>query len=362
MKNNKEPAYIVPKEFFDNTNIVPEQGICFVLSPFGKPFDDIYDLIIKKTIENDLKMKCFRADSIFDPKPIMTHILEMIQKAEIIIADLTGKNPNVFYELGIVHTVKDNTIIMTQNPDDIPFDLKHLRFLQYENTYTGAEKLRTSLIKAICFMLGYPLQWKGTDVNEKTDDGITALMRAARKGNIDIVRALLDQGAIIDLKDRDGWTALMYAIKGRNTEIVELLIKNGADVDTRDHILMTALMRAAYGGHEEIVELLLSYEVDVNAKDKNDDTALMLAAQGDHIGIIKILYAHSADVNAKAEDGMTALMFAAEKGHMDTVQILLNKGADVNMETKDGETAIAKADKRAHTRIIKILKEHSVKK
>ncbi|MCW3130157.1 MAG: hypothetical protein N2V75_08695 [Methanophagales archaeon] len=83
MKNNKAPAYILPKDFFENTRITPEQGICFVLIPFKQPFDEIYNRIIKETVEKDLKMRCYRADSIYDPKPIMTTILEMIQKAEI---------------------------------------------------------------------------------------------------------------------------------------------------------------------------------------------------------------------------------------------------------------------------------------
>lgn len=149
MKNNKAPAYILPKDFFENTRITPEQGLCFVLIPFKHPFDEIYNRIIKETVEKDLKMKCYRADSIYDSKPIMTTILEMVQKAEIIVADLTGRNPNVFYELGIAHSRKDNIIIITQNPDDVPLDLKHLRYIFYENTLTGAENLRLSLIETI---------------------------------------------------------------------------------------------------------------------------------------------------------------------------------------------------------------------
>ena len=149
MKDTKSPTYIVPKEFFENTRITQEQGICFVLIPFKHPFDEIYNRIIQETVEKDLKMKCHRADSIYDPRPIMTTILEMIQKAEIIIADLTGRNPNVFYELGIAHSRKDNIIIITQNRDDVPFDLKHLRYILYENTLTGAENLRLSLIETI---------------------------------------------------------------------------------------------------------------------------------------------------------------------------------------------------------------------
>lgn len=149
MTDNKAPSYIVPKEFFENTRITPEHGICFVLIPFKHPFDEIYNRIIRETVEKDLKMKCYKADSIYDPKPIMTTILEMIQKAEIIIADLTGRNPNVFYELGIAHSKKDNVIIISQNPDDVPFDLKHLRYIVYENSLTGAENLRLSLIKII---------------------------------------------------------------------------------------------------------------------------------------------------------------------------------------------------------------------
>lgn len=141
-------SLIIPKEYFSITALSVEKGLCFVLMPFSLKFNEVWEKI-KICLELDLGMRCIRADDIYDSKPIMTSILEHIQKAEIIIADLTGRNPNVFYELGIAHTIKDNIILITQNIKDIPFDLRHLQCIKYSNTMSGPENLKLSLKRAI---------------------------------------------------------------------------------------------------------------------------------------------------------------------------------------------------------------------
>ena len=79
---------------------------------------------------------------------IVEDIWESINRARILIADLTGKNPNVFYEVGIAHTVGKEVILTTQNIDDVPFDLRHLRHIQYTYTPRGMEAFEQQLRKA----------------------------------------------------------------------------------------------------------------------------------------------------------------------------------------------------------------------
>jgi len=121
--------------------------LCFVLMPFKKPWsDEIFDLI-RSTIES-LNLQCLRADNLKGPI-IIEDIWTKINQAGFIIADVTDKNPNVMYEVGIAHTVGRPTILLTQNADKIPFDFAHLRHIGYRNSASGAEKLRNELREAI---------------------------------------------------------------------------------------------------------------------------------------------------------------------------------------------------------------------
>ena len=104
------------------------------------PFDDklapIYDDHIKKICDK-IELDCKRADLVLKTESIINDIWSLIYNAQIIICDCTGKNPNVFYELGIAHSLGKKTICITQNSDDIPFDIRHLRYIQYEYTPRG---------------------------------------------------------------------------------------------------------------------------------------------------------------------------------------------------------------------------------
>lgn len=121
-------AMIVP---FWNKPDIQLQTDVFVIMPFKNEFDFIYKNQIKKICELN-NLTCKRADDIYSSKPIMQDIWSLIYYSKIIIADCSNKNPNVMYELGIAHTLGKKVILITQNIDDIPFDLRHLRHLYYE--------------------------------------------------------------------------------------------------------------------------------------------------------------------------------------------------------------------------------------
>jgi hypothetical protein len=116
---------------------------CFVIMPFGPPFDRYYKNIFVPAIE-DAGLQPIRADSIFMPSAIMPDIWRFLSEAKILIADLTGRNPNVFYELGLAHALQKPVILVANNLDDVPFDLRGLRVLAYdkENEDWGAELRR----------------------------------------------------------------------------------------------------------------------------------------------------------------------------------------------------------------------------
>ncbi len=120
----------------------------FVLMPFTEILKPIYDDHIKKVSKaNNLTIA--RADDFFSQNSIMHEVWSAITQASIIIADCTGKNPNVFYEIGIAHTIGKPVILITQNQDDVPFDLRHIRYILYEYTPSGMIKFENSLTKTI---------------------------------------------------------------------------------------------------------------------------------------------------------------------------------------------------------------------
>ena len=123
---------------------------CFVLMPFKKHLKPVYDKHICKVCKK-LNFPVTRADQIFSINPIIEDILQAVKDSNIIIADLTDNNPNVFYEIGICHTLKKQVVLITQN-DHVPFDLSHIRRIRYEYTSQGMKAFEESLsntLKAI---------------------------------------------------------------------------------------------------------------------------------------------------------------------------------------------------------------------
>ena len=121
----------------------------FVLMPFCEEFDDIYKFGIKGAAE-DANAYAERVDEQLYDEGILDRIFNQINKADVIIADMTGRNPNVFYEVGYAHALGKIVLLLTQNVDDIPFDLKHRPHTVYAGKIqTLREELSQKLIWAI---------------------------------------------------------------------------------------------------------------------------------------------------------------------------------------------------------------------
>jgi len=119
---------------------------CFVVMPFGNPrtesekarrFAHIYTHWIKAAVEElvigpDLpRIQCHRGDSDHRPGEVMAQVIRALSEADFVIADLTGQNCNVFYELGVRHALRNNAILIAQDIEDIPFDLRGQRAIPY---------------------------------------------------------------------------------------------------------------------------------------------------------------------------------------------------------------------------------------
>lgn len=126
-----------------------EAKYVFVCMPFAGQFDDVYEFGIKKGIK-DLGFKCERADEIQHSGDIIEKVYNQIKSAHFIVADMSGQNANVFYEVGYAHALDKDVILLTQNAEDIPIDLKKYLHIVYESG--RIKKLQSDLIKRITTM------------------------------------------------------------------------------------------------------------------------------------------------------------------------------------------------------------------
>jgi hypothetical protein len=124
-----------------------DDDLCFLLMPFSEPWsDDVWKLIDGIVVQYDLR--CERADE-KDGRVVMDDIWDGINRARIVIADLTSRNPNVTYEVGLADVIGKDLILLSQTPDDVPFDFLGLRLITYENSIGGVSKLSEDLSKRI---------------------------------------------------------------------------------------------------------------------------------------------------------------------------------------------------------------------
>lgn len=148
---NKERNEIMNvKPFFGEPGHYPGRcdAFCFVLLPFEEPYTLVYEDHIKKVVESS-HYECGKADDFYAATDVMKDIWRQLNRASLIVADVSTRNPNVMYEIGLAHTVGKPVILLTQTIDAIPFDLRGVRHILYEYTPRGCRKLEERLVKAI---------------------------------------------------------------------------------------------------------------------------------------------------------------------------------------------------------------------
>lgn len=122
---------------------------CFVIMPFSRELKPVYDDAIKPAAEAE-GFECVRVDEIPGAGNIVRGIVESIQRADVVIADLTSKNANVFYELGIAHALGNNVIALAQSvKEDVPFDVGNYKVLQYDMKWGGEKRLKADIQQAL---------------------------------------------------------------------------------------------------------------------------------------------------------------------------------------------------------------------
>lgn len=184
------------------------------------------------------------------------------------------------------------------------------------------------------------------------DEG--ALLREVKSGNPDRVQALLNNGAKLSERDDNGDTALHMAIE--NVEMMKILLNAGAMPDASNYYGTTPLMWAANFGKTEAIKILLSAGANVNWKNHSGITPLMDAIRRGHIEAAKLLLEGKAEVNDTTFTGITALMLAVAIGNSEEIKLLLAAGADVNAKSMTDSTALSIAIAEKNDEIVELLK------
>ncbi|KAI6755752.1 unnamed protein product [Fusarium graminearum] len=246
-------------------------------------------------------------------------------------------------------TVNEATADVYTGTHNRPFaENKSETFLNIERLHDAARRGRVNDVKMLLDQGVSPAAFYG---------GKSPLHTSAMHGNAESTRLLLEKGADIEAKDKTGWTALLIAATFSNHETLKLLLEKGADIEAKDKYGWTALLIAARFSKHKILELLLEKGADIEAKDEDGRTALNKAALVGNSLAVDLLLEKGADIEAKDEDGRTALTAAALVGNSLAVDLLLEKGANIEAKDKTGKTALLIATISSEHEILELLLE-----
>ncbi|XP_041859151.1 caskin-2-like isoform X6 [Melanotaenia boesemani] len=221
-------------------------------------------------------------------------------------------------------------------------------------------KLKTSRNK----LLG---STKRLNVNYQDSDGFSALHHAALTGTTELLEALLEAQATVDIKDSNGMRPLHYAAWQGKAESVLMLLRSGASVNTASMDGHIPLHLAAQYGHFEVSEMLLQHQSNPCLVNKAKKTPLDLACEFGRAKVAQLLLSSNMVVallegeRKEPTDSAytTPLHLAARNGHKDVIRLLLKAGIDINKTTKSG-TALHEASLYGKTEVVRLLLDAGV--
>lgn len=143
---------------FSCQGIKQEDDLVAIMMPFSAEFAPVFDAIREGVAS--VGLRALRANDIWNDSTIIQDIFSLIAKSRIVVCDFSGKNPNVFYEAGIAHTLGRDVVPLAQCISDIPFDLKHHRALSYLPNTQGLKELSQGVASRIRTLCGGKTAWE----------------------------------------------------------------------------------------------------------------------------------------------------------------------------------------------------------
>lgn len=122
------------------TEVAKNPDLVAVMMPFDAQFKPVYAAL--REAVSAMGLECQRADDICDNDHIIDDVIGLIWRGRVVISDFSMKNPNVFYETGIAHSLGRDVIQIAQSIDDVPFDLRSLRTVVYLSNTEGLAELK----------------------------------------------------------------------------------------------------------------------------------------------------------------------------------------------------------------------------
>jgi hypothetical protein len=188
----------------------------FVVMPFAPEYDEIYNLFIADAL-TEAGFQVQRADDLIHQRNILEDIVASIATADLIVADLTGSNANVYYEVGIAHGMGRRVVLLTQAVDDLPFDLRSNRVIPYNTHFSAIKNARNALLEVARGAASGTLQF-GSPVSDY--GGASRLAREAPVPEEEGELGLVDH--LIELEDGFGELAeFVQRITDRTTEVTQ---------------------------------------------------------------------------------------------------------------------------------------------
>lgn len=204
---------------------------------------------------------------------------------------------------------------------------------------------------------------KRLNVNFQDASGMSALHQAALSGNVDIMRLLLDHGAVVDIADSKNMRPLHYGSWQGHDGLVELLLLHHADVNQPASDGNTPLHLASEHGHFCVVRKLLEAGADATLTNHHHRTPLDVACEFGRIRVVELLL-DSPTVQSLIDatpqldnldnERTTCLHLAARNGHVDIIKLLLEAGVDINRQTLQG-TCLHEAAMFGKTEVVALL-------
>jgi len=265
-----------------------------------------------------------------------------------------------------------NFINIWPSGDVVPCDgwrgappLGNLFNTNFEKIWNGSayKNLRKSIINGI--NLNSPCRACNAFLSKKTSPDIfkkkdyvicdTNFTSAAEAGNLNRIIELLKEGHHVDEYNTMGETALLKAATRSDIEMMKFLIYKGADLNRASFRGITPLIAAALNNHTEAVEFLLDQDADINLQNENGLTVLMVVCEKGLTDVMNLLLKRNARLNLQNAEGFSALMTASRNNNFYITKKLIEKGADISIKNKKGLTALELAQNINSTSIVELL-------
>ncbi|XP_038666178.1 ankyrin repeat and SOCS box protein 3 isoform X4 [Scyliorhinus canicula] len=203
--------------------------------------------------------------------------------------------------------------------------------------------------------------WK-MDFSEAYSNTCSAVGFAARKGNVELLKTLIQKGHSLDIADNRGWCPIHEAATHKSVRCLRLLIHAASStpyIELKTFEGETALHLAAKCGHVKIVQILLKAGADANAKTNENITPLFLATEKGHIAVARIFLRHGARINGPHSACLWSVLHqAAYQEHLEILVLLLEKGADKEARDDYGITPLFLAAQYGKLESLRVLLQH----